>query len=273
MKNFAEKHLIEVGAKLKAIRTLGCKNARATHRLLVSSGNHLMSYLASTVPPCVMMDVLRRFDWQVEAAFFGAIAPEGFSTSASRRERARSRMRLAAPLGCSLFSSTDRGKIAWLSSVAACLSDPLLFQLREGLRDFVQPALDDIVSFIGIESHYWSQVEHVLPSTADLFLGGNTFSPEDDYKVKIGTPILKTISHIRLQEYLGMTKVDQIGDEFTKEDALRANSHTEAGRIFVTKFTKLCFVFTDEEYTAWCRSFLGIPPQDDDWKSLGSGWL
>lgn len=29
----------------------------------------------------------------------------------------------------------------------------------------------------------------------------------------------------------------------------------------MTKFTKLCFVFTDEEYTAWCRSFLGIPPK------------
>ena len=42
---------------------------------------------------------------------------------------------------------------------------------------------------------------------------------------------------------------------------LRANSHTQAGRIFATPLCfDLPFVFTNEQYLAWCLSFLGLPP-------------
>ena len=58
MEEFAENKLAEAVSKLQAIRSLGSKNARATHRLLVTSGTKLLSFLTST-PPSVMLPLLQ----------------------------------------------------------------------------------------------------------------------------------------------------------------------------------------------------------------------
>jgi hypothetical protein len=140
MREFVEKKLAENIGKLQAIKSLGTKNARATHRLLVTSGTKLFNFLASTVPPTIMIPVLERFDKHVDGVFFSTLAPGGLDCSDDRAERAGLRASLPSPHGCGLFRTADQGRVAWVSSVAACLSDPLLFQLRHSLRKHVEPA-------------------------------------------------------------------------------------------------------------------------------------
>ena len=262
MEDFAEKRLAEAVGKLQAIKSLGTKNARATHRLLITSGTQLLQFLASTVPPSVMVPILERFDRHVDAVFFGTLAPGGVTCSGERQERAALRASLPAPHGCGLFRAADQGKVAWLSSVAACLSDPLLFQLKDSIRKHVEPALAVLVGAIGGEgSKYWTLVSHLLPATASGFLDGSVFSPDNDFKVKIGKVVLKLLSRIRTDSFLALTKIDKLSETLSKADVLRANAHTHAGRIFATPLCfDLPFVLTNEQYLAWSRSFLGLPP-------------
>jgi hypothetical protein len=262
MATFVEKKLTEAVGKLEAIKSLGSKNARVTHRLLSTSGTKLLSFLASTVPPAVMQPFLERFDKYVSSVFFTTLAPSGFTCSEARLERAALRTSLPAPHGCGLFKAADQGKVAWLSSVAACLSDPFVFELRHSLRSHVVPALAQLVAAVGgVSSKYWSLVSQVLPSTPSAFLDGSVFCPANEFKVKLGKVVLKLISRIHADKFLALTKVDVISDTLSKADVLRANAHTHAGRIFTTPLCfALPFVFTNEQYLAWCRSFLGLPP-------------
>ena len=261
MEKFVEKKLAEAVGKLQAIKSLGSKSARATHRLLVTSGTKLMNFLAGTVPPTVMRPVLERFDKHVDSVFFATLAPD-LTCSRERQERARSRAALPAPHGCGLFRSVDQGKVAWLSSVAACMSDPLFFELRRSIRRHVEPALAQLVDAVGGEgSKYWTLVSQVLPATASLFLDGSVFSPANEFKVKLGKVVLKLLSRIATDNFLALTRVDKVSETLSKSDVLRANAHTSAGRIFATPLCfDLPFVFNNEQYLAWTRSFLGLPP-------------
>ena len=111
---------------------------------------------------------------------FGTLAPGGVTCSGERQERAALRASLPTPHGCGLFRAADQGKVAWLSSVAACLSDPLLFQLKDSIRKHVEPALTVLVGAVGGEgSKYWTLVSHLLPATASGFLDGSVFSPDN----------------------------------------------------------------------------------------------
>jgi hypothetical protein len=138
----------------------------------------------------------------------------------------------------------------------------LLFQFRHTLQKYVEPALSQLLAAVGGEgSKYWTLVSQVLPSTASSFLDGSIFSPSTDFKVKIGKVVLKLLSRISTDRYLALTKIDKISETLSKADVLRANSHTQAGRIFATPLCfDLPFVFTNEQYLAWCLSFLGLPP-------------
>jgi len=255
MRRFAERKLAEAVVKLQAIKSLGSKNARATHRLLVTSGTKLMNFLAATVPPKVMFPVLELFDEQVDLVFFGTLSPAGIECSNVRAA-------LPAPHGCGLFRAADQGKVAWLSSVAACLSDPFFFKLRHSLKRHAESALALVVGAVGGEgSKYWSLVSQVLPPTVSAFLDGSVFSPSNEFKVKLGKTVLKLISRVRTDNFLALTRVDKISGTLSKADVLRANAHTNAGRIFATPVCfDLPFVLTNEQYLAWCRAFLGLPP-------------
>ena len=149
-----------------------------------------------------------------------------------------------------------------MSSVAACLSDPLFFQLRHTLWKYVEPALAQLVVAVGGEgSKYWALVSQVLPSSASNFLDGSAFSPANEFKIKLGKVVLKMISRVRTDVFMELTKVDKLSDTLSKADVLRANAHTNAGRIFATPLCfDLPFVLTNEQYLAWCRSFFGLPP-------------
>ena len=167
------------------------------------------------------------------------------------------RASLPTPRGCGLFRAADQGKVAWLSSVAACLSDPLLFELRLSLHKYVDPALSQLIAAVGgEESKYWTLISQVLPSTSSSFLDGSVFSPSTGFKVKIGKVALKLLSRISTDRYLSMTKIDNISETLSKADVLRANTSTLAGRVFsVPVCFDLPFVFTNDQYLAWCRSF------------------
>jgi hypothetical protein len=125
-----------------------------------------------------------------------------------------------------------------------------------------KPALCAVLAAVGGEgSKYWSLVSQVLPTTVASFLDGSVFSPENDFKVKIGKVVLKTISRIQTDRFLALTQVDKLSETLSKADVLRANTHTQAGRIFATPLCfDLPFVLTNEQYLAWSRSFLGLPP-------------
>jgi len=57
-------------------------------------------------------------------------------------------------------------------------------------------------------------------------------------------------------------RVENLSQTLTEADVLRAQSPTLAGRIFTTslKFDSPFVFFTNEQYLAWTRAFLGLPP-------------
>lgn len=207
-----------------------------------------------------MSPILEKFDEFIDSAFFGILSPS--HCSAERMSRAKLRASLPAPHGCSLFRASDQGKVAWLSSVAACLSDPLLFSLRNGLSRFIAPAHAQLVTALGGEdSKHWSQIAHLLPKTDDGFLDGSMYSPQSDSKIKLSKSVLKLFSRMKLERYLSLTSIQSLSSTLSKSDVLRANAQSIAGRIFTTSLKyDSPFVFTNDQYLAWCRSFLGLPP-------------
>jgi hypothetical protein len=261
VKEFVENKLCDAVEKLQAIKSLGNKCARATHRLLITCGTKLLSFLAATVPPSLIAPALEKFDAHINNVFFGSLSPTPFECSSQRLERALLRANLPAPFGCSLFRAADQGKAAWLSSLAGCLHDPRLFQLRHGLSKFVGPAWERLVDAVGgTDSRFWSQVSQVV-SSAESFLDGSLFSPMHDGKVKLSTLVLKVLSRKRTELFLSLTSPDNLSHTLTGADILRANTPTFAGRIFVSSLKQdFPFVLTNEQYIAWTRSFLGLPP-------------
>jgi hypothetical protein len=103
-----------------------------------------MTWLTVNVPPYFMQPILDKFDAVVDDVFLSAIAPT-IACSEERKQRATLRASLPSPFGCSLFRAADQGRAAWLSSLAGCLSDPILFRLRSGLNRFVEPAWNQLV--------------------------------------------------------------------------------------------------------------------------------
>jgi hypothetical protein len=194
--------------------------------------------------------------------FFNTLAPEGVACSKQRKKRAKLRASLPAPFGCSLFHAADQCKAAWLSSLAACLSDPLLFRLRFGLQRFVEPAWENLVGALGgVNSKHWPLVSQLLPTTAAGFLDGSMFCPTSELKIKFSKVILKLLSRLRVEKFFSLTSVENLSLTLTEADILRAQAPTLAGRIFTTSLRfDSPFVFTNEQYLAWTRAFLGLPP-------------
>src|SRR6185437_13627336 len=83
----------------------------------------------------------------------------------------------------------------------------------------------------------------------------------NDAKVKISKFVLKSLSSVRMERFLSLSSVVCLGESLSASDVLRANAPTFAGRVFTSslKYT-FPFVVTNEQYIAWVRSFLGLPP-------------
>ena len=121
MRDFCVKKLAEAVDKLQAIKSLGPKSARATHRLLITCGTKLLTFLASTVPPSIIEQVLSDFDDHIDNVFFGALSAG--SCSEDRFERARLRAYLPTPFRFVLLT-----KVSGMAFFCRReLSDPVLF--------------------------------------------------------------------------------------------------------------------------------------------------
>jgi hypothetical protein len=167
MSAFVQCKVVEAKAKVAAIVKLGTADVRAAHRLLIACATKLLNFLAATVPPSVSLPHLLDFDNCVQDAFLGLLGFVSGSCSREREFRAILKLSLPSPHGCALFKSFDYASIAWWNSVANCLSDPLLFKLREGLSSFVHAAhLAFITVLGGVSSRFWSSVQGLFPNSA-----------------------------------------------------------------------------------------------------------
>jgi hypothetical protein len=178
--------------------------------------------------------------------------------------RALLKASLPAPTDCGLFKASDHAAMSWWVSVSGCLSDPLLFELREGLSEFAEPAFTALVSLVGgADSKYWASVSHLFPSSGSGLLDGTTYAPALVSTTKVGKSVLRCLGKQRLALYRASTAPDGIdGCTFTKADAIAAAAKTSAGRIFNEPFRKyqLPFAFSNSEYVAFCRFFFALPP-------------
>ena len=120
-------------------------------------------------------------------------------------ERAKLKAALPTPYGCGLFKATDQAGIAWWASVGACLTDPLLFKLRDGLSRFAGAAYQTVVNLHGGSgSKFWSQVKHLYPDSALGLLNGTFYSPLHKHTAKTNQIALKSVSKMKLESYKKM---------------------------------------------------------------------
>jgi hypothetical protein len=208
------------------------------------------------------------YDQQVENTFFDIISPTGpIECSQERMTRSKLKASLPTPLGCGLFKSADQARTAWWSSVACSLSDPLLFHFRSGLTRFTDSAYNELIQLHGgAESQFWSRVKHLYPNSAQGLLTGTMYSPSTPPCSKTNKTALKMTTKVRLDIFHKLTSVSQISPTLTPADIVIASSRSFSGRIFsepltVKKRKNGVMEFTPGTYIAFCRYFLGLPPE------------
>lgn len=260
MQGFVESKVAEARLKLAAIKLVSKKSPRAAHRLVTGCVTKLLCFLAATVPPHIAVPLLQTFDSHVEQCFFSIISPGGFSCAQDRMERARLKASLPSPFGCGLFKGADQAHIAWWSSVVGSLSDPLLFKLRDGLEKFAESAWNHVVALHGgLSSKFWGQVQHLFPNSPQGLLDGSRYSPSTPNTVKLTQVALRNVAKQKLELFQSKIAVSLLSDTLTEADIINASARSFSGRIF-SEPLKSDTGFGNDDYLAWCRFFLGLPP-------------
>lgn len=260
--SFVTSKVDEAIVKVRCILGVGKQSPRAAHRLL--SATKLLCYLAATVPPEFTLDPLQSFDTFVQQSFLDVVGGTGVCSD-SRRQRAFLRLTLPAPVGCSLFCVSDQARIAWWSSVSSCLSlDPLLFSLRHGLTAFAPRAFSAIGDmFGGFETHAWSAAKSLFPASASGLCDGSFYAPGlTPPAKKIGKVCLRALGKRKMDAWKNLVSPVNVGDSLTQSDSIIALGRSDFGRLF-TQSLKLSFkgvFFADDNYKAFVRYFLGLPP-------------
>ena len=182
--------------------------------------------------------------------------------SNDRLERARLKASLPSPFGSGLFKGADHAHVAWWASVSASLSDPLLFKLRSGLARFAEHAWQSVISLHGgISSKYWSQVQHLYPTTSKGLLDGSCYSPSLINTTKFTKIALKNVAKQKIELFQSKTSVHMLSDTLSESDIINSSSRSFAGRLFSEPIKQYGFAFGNDEYIAYCRFFLGLPSQ------------
>jgi endogenous inhibitor of DNA gyrase (YacG/DUF329 family) len=181
--------------------------------------------------------------------------------SDDRYKRAQLKASLPSPFGCGLFKGSDQAHIAWWSSVAASLSDPLLFKLRNGLEKFAESAWQHVVALHGGgASKHWLQVQHLYPDSSKGLLDGSRYSPTTPNTIKLTKIALKMVAKQKIELFQAKTAVQMVSDALTAADIINASSRSFAGRIFSEPIKSFGVGFGNDAYVAFCRHFLGLPP-------------
>ena len=192
--SFLETKLLEVKTKLHSIKLLSKLATRAAHRLLTSRATSLFSYIATTTPPSLTLPYLARFDAEVEATFFSILELQPDSCSVQRQTRAYLKASLPAPEGCGLLKAADHAAVAWWSSVANAMTDPLVYELRQGLEHFASPAFSLIQRALGgSHSSYWTQLSFNFPVSGTGLTDGATYTPDHPPTRQLNKITLKVI--------------------------------------------------------------------------------
>jgi hypothetical protein len=269
MQEFVRGKVAEADTKLTVIAQVGKKIPREAHRLLTSCATKLLSFMASTVPPHITIPELITYDQHVEHTFFSIISPTGTECSQARLDRARLKASLPTPFGCGLFKSADQAGTAWWSSVSCSLSDALLFRLRSGLVRFAESAYNALVRLLGgVNSKSWLLVKHLYPDSHLGLLDGTFYSPSvPPLSARPNKIALKMVTKQKIELFDSVTSVSQISPTLTIADVVIASSHSFSGRIFSESLSpkrnrqKSKVSFTPGTYIAFCRLFLGLPPE------------
>ena len=135
--------------------------------------------------------------------------------------------------------------------------------LRAGLERFVIPAWNIMWCAWRVDSKLWTQVKHLLPSTAAGLIDGTLYSPLAVSKSKLCSVALKLVSAARIEQYRALSSPSLVTDDgrLTPADVIQANSHSFAGRIFASSLKhSVPFAFSPSSYVSWCLFFLGLPP-------------
>lgn len=260
---FVESKIFESIRKLDAIKEVGYKSPRAAHRLMTTCVIKLTGFLSATVPPSFMLPMLRIFDEHVESTFLHLLNPVGFECSQERMERAKLKASLPSPHGCGLFKTVNQGSVSWWASVAACMTDPLLFQLRAGLTTFVPAAWNAAVEALGgTTTKFWTQAKQLFPPNQSGLLDGSRYSPAHaPSRTRLCKAFGKLCTKRNVENYQQVTSTAHLSPTLSKADILHANARTLAGGIFREPCnSKLSFEFSPEAYISWCCFFLGLPP-------------
>jgi hypothetical protein len=263
IKDFVQEKMLDAKEKLDQIATLGKKSPKNAHRLLISSASKLFGFLASVTPPQFTDEALKIYDGQVSRCYLDILETDYLSCSNDRLTRANLKLCLPQPYGCGLFYSADHGKIAWLSSVAACLNDPLLFQLRDGISQFIEPSLKLLTDQLGgRDSQWFARISQFMPMTREAFLDGSTFSPETVFKTKLTKCVLRVLGKMKIGYYHEMTDPARVSTTLTCSDIIASVAVSDASRIYAesTRDVKTPFSLSDADYKAYTRFYLGLPP-------------
>ena len=263
IQNFVSEKMAEGKEKLDQIAALGKKAPKAAHRLLISSASKLFGFLASVTPPQFTDAALKNYDGQVSRCFMDILDTDYTACSSDRVARANLKLCLPQPYGCGLFYAADYGKIAWLSSIASCLNDPLLFQLRDGISQFIEPSLKLLIDQLGgRESQWLTRISQFMPISKEAFLDGSVFNPDSVFKTKLTKCVLRVIGKMKVGYFHEMTDPGRVGPTLSCSDIIASVAVSDASRIFAesTRDVKAPFSLSDADYKAYTRFYLGLPP-------------
>lgn len=260
---FVGQKVDEALVKLNPLLLLGKKSPQAAHRLLTSCATKLMSFLAATVPPILLLPHLARFDDTVELTFFQVISQSTIVCSRERMQRAALKASLPSPIGCGLTKSVAQSQLMWWASVGSCLQDKLLFSLRYGLGRFTEHAYSQILHVHGgVLSKHWLKFKHMYPDSHLGLLNGTFYSPLNEQKTKTVQVGLKVSSKINHEHFITSTSFNALtnSNNLTHSDVIQAGARTYAGQIFAQPITQSHNRFNTQSYLQYVRFFLGLPP-------------
>jgi hypothetical protein len=171
---------------------LGARSPRAAIRLLTASCTKLFTFVAATTPPREALPVIKMFDTALQETFLHVLyAGPPAPCAQPRVSRALARASLPPPRGCGLFRAADHGAVAWLSSLALCLQDELLFSRRAHLQRHIGSAIGLLAEALGGTS-----------SVDWMALDGTRFSPAAPSSMRPCRPVLRIMRRRSAALYL-----------------------------------------------------------------------
>ena len=161
--------------------------------------------------------------------------------------------------GCGLLHAADYARSAWIHSLAACLSDVLLFSLRRSLGTHVRKALSHLQEGLAEDRQL---AQEFVPLDADKFLDGSIFNPTAPVP-KINKPLMKMLRRRKLNEYMALFDADvDAGGALTEADIVDGTARSSLGRIFAAPLSHRpqSIPLDGKVFRAFCCFFLGLPP-------------